>query len=308
MAITAKDVQELRAKTGIGMMECKKALTEANGDMDEAIKILREKGLAVAAKKADRIAAEGIVDIAFCEECRTAAMIEVNIETDFAAKSDAFTSFVKELLAIILDKRPASTDELMALPFSADMNVEAALKDKIFTIGENISIRRFVIVEGATSSYIHGKGTIGVVVKMADPQSDNALFVEAAKNLALQIAAMNPTYLDAASVPASVLQSEKEIVMAQMADDPKAAGKPQQILDKMAEGKLKKFFTANCLVDQEYVKEDKMTVSQYLASVAKEIGAPVACASYVRFERGEGIEKKEEDYAAEVAKLAGTAK
>ena len=308
MAITAKDVQELRAKTGIGMMECKKALTEANGDMDEAIKILREKGLAVAAKKAARIAAEGIVDIAFCEECHVAAMIEVNIETDFAAKSDAFTSFVKELLAIILDKRPANVEELMALPFSAEMNVEAALKDKIFTIGENISIRRFAIVEGATSSYIHGKGTIGVVVKMADPQSDNALFVEAAKNLALQIAAMNPTYLNAESVPAAVLQSEKEIVLAQMADDPKAAGKPQQILDKMAEGKLKKFFTANCLVDQEYVKEDKMTVAQYLASVAKEIGSPVACASYVRFERGEGIEKKEEDYAAEVAKLAGTAK
>ena len=308
MAITAKDVQELRAKTGIGMMECKKALTEANGDMDEAIKILREKGLAVAAKKADRIAAEGIVDIAFCEKTRAAAMIEVNIETDFAAKSDAFTGFVKELLAIILEKRPANIDELMALPFSADMNVEAALKDKIFTIGENISIRRFIVVEGATNSYIHNKGAIGVIVKLADPQSANPLFAEAAKNLALQIAAMNPAYLDAASVPADVLQSEKDIVMAQMAEDEKAKGKPQAILDKMAEGKLKKFFIANCLVDQEYVKEDKMTVAQYLASVAKEIGAPGACESYVRYERGEGIEKKEEDYAAEVAKLAGTAK
>lgn len=308
MAITAKDVQDLRAKTGIGMMECKKALTEANGNVDEAIKILREKGLAVAAKKASRIAAEGVVDIAFCEECKAAAMIEVNIETDFAAKSDAFTSFVKELLTIILNKRPADVDALMALPYSEDMSVEAALKDKIFTIGENISIRRFVVVEGATSSYIHGKGSIGVVVKMADPQSDNPLFTEAAKNLALQIAAMNPTYLDAASVPADVLQSEKDIVMAQMAEDERAKGKPQAILEKMAEGKLKKFFTASCLVDQEYVKEDKMTVGQYLASVAKEIGAPVACASFVRFERGEGIEKKEEDYAAEVAKLAGTAK
>lgn len=308
MAITAKDVQELRAKTGIGMMECKKALTEANGDMDEAIKILREKGLAVAAKKASRIAAEGVVDVAFCNDCKVAAMIEVNIETDFAANSDAFTSFVKELLAIILDKRPASVEELMTLPFSGDMNVEAALKDKIFSIGENISIRRFVIVEGATSYYIHGKGSIGVVVKMADPQSDNPLFAEAAKNLALQIAAMNPAYLNAESVPADVLQSEKDIVMAQMAEDEKAKGKPQAILDKMAEGKLKKFFTANCLVDQEYVKEDKLTVSQYLASVAKEIASPVACESFVRFERGEGIEKKEEDYAAEVAKLAGTAK
>ncbi len=308
MSITAKDVQDLRAKTGIGMMECKKALTEANGDVDEAIKILREKGLAVAAKKASRIAAEGIVDIAFCEECKTAAMIEVNVETDFAAKSDAFTSFVKELLNIILDKRPADVDALMALPFSADMNVEAALKDKIFTIGENISIRRFVVVEGATSSYIHGKGTIGVVVKMADPQSDAPLFTEAAKNLALQIAAMNPAYLNAESVPADVLQSEKDIVMAQMAEDERAKGKPQNILEKMAEGKLKKFFTASCLMDQEYVKEDKLTVGQYLATVAKEIGAPVACESFVRFEKGEGIEKKEEDYAAEVAKLAGTAK
>ena len=306
MAITAKDVQELRAKTGIGMMECKKALTEANGDMDEAIKILREKGLAVAAKKASRVAAEGVVDIAFAGD--VAAMIEVNIETDFAANSDAFTSFVKELLAIILDKRPANVEELLTLPYSAEMNVEAALKDKIFSIGENISIRRFVIVEGATNSYIHGKGSIGVVVKLADPKSDNALYTEAAKNLALQIAAMNPTYLNAESVPADVLKSEKEIVLAQMAEDEKAKGKPQAILDKMAEGKLKKFFTATCLVDQEYVKEDKMTVAQYLASVAKEIGSPVACESFVRFERGEGIEKKEEDYAAEVAKLAGTAK
>ncbi|MBR6529879.1 MAG: elongation factor Ts [Clostridia bacterium] len=306
MAITAKDVQELRAKTGIGMMECKKALTEANGDMDEAIKILREKGLAVAAKKASRIAAEGVVDIAFAGD--VAAMIEVNIETDFAANSDAFTSFVKELLAIILDKRPANVEELLTLPYSAEMNVEAALKDKIFSIGENISIRRFVIVEGATNSYIHGKGSIGVVVKLADPKSDNALYTEAAKNLALQIAAMNPTYLNAESVPADVLKSEKEIVLAQMAEDEKAKGKPQAILEKMAEGKLKKFFTATCLVDQEYVKEDKMTVAQYLASVAKEIGSPVACESFVRFERGEGIEKKEEDYAAEVAKLAGTAK
>ena len=306
MAITAKDVQELRAKTGIGMMECKKALTEANGDMDEAIKILREKGLAVAAKKASRIAAEGVVDIAFAGD--VAAMIEVNIETDFAANSDAFTSFVKELLAIILDTRPANVEELLTLPYSAEMNVEAALKDKIFSIGENISIRRFVIVEGATNSYIHGKGSIGVVVKLADPKSDNALYTEAAKNLALQIAAMNPTYLNAESVPADVLKSEKEIVLAQMAEDEKAKGKPQAILEKMAEGKLKKFFTATCLVDQEYVKEDKMTVAQYLASVAKEIGSPVACESFVRFERGEGIEKKEEDYAAEVAKLAGTAK
>lgn len=304
MSITAKDVQDLRARTGIGMMECKKALVEANGDAEAAIKILREKGLAVAAKKAGRIAAEGVVDIEFCESCGTAAMIEVNIETDFAANGDAFKSFVKELLKIILDRRPADLEALMALPYNADMNVEAALKDKIFTIGENISIRRFVIVENATNTYVHGKGSIGVIVKLAEPVSDNPLYKEAAKNLALQIAAMNPTYLDPASVPADVLASEKEIVLKQMQEDERNKNKPQNILEKIAEGKLEKFYDNACLICQEYVKEDKLTVKQYLESVSKQIGSEVKCESFVRFEKGEGIEKKEEDYAAEVAKLA----
>lgn len=305
MNITAKDVQDLRAKTGIGMMECKKALVEANGNAEEAVKLLREKGLSVAEKKSGRIAAEGVVDILTCEDCKTAVMIEVNVETDFAAKSPAFTSFVKELLQIIVDKRPQDVAQLLTLPFSADMCVEDAVKDKIFTVGENISIRRFVIVDGATSTYVHGNGAIGVIVKMADPQSDNPLFLEAAKNLALQTAAMSPRYLSPAEVPAEVLAAEKEIVLTQIKTDEKNAAKPQEILDKMAEGKLKKFFAGACLLCQEYVKDDKMSVEQYLQSVSKELGAPVACAGFVRYEKGEGIEKKEEDFAAEIAKLAG---
>ena len=195
MAIKASDVADLRAKTGIGMMECKKALTEANGDVDEAIKILREKGLAVAAKKSSRIAAEGTVDILVDESTNKAAMIEVNIETDFAAKNEVFKKFVRDLLAIILKNEPKTLEELNALPFSADMNVEAAVKDKIFTIGENINIRRFTVVENVGSTYIHGGGTIGVIVKLAGNVGSDAVKA-AAKNVALQIAAMNPSYLD----------------------------------------------------------------------------------------------------------------
>jgi len=303
MAITAKQVSELRAKTGIGMMECKKALTEANGNEEEAIKILREKGLSVAAKKSTRIAAEGLVDILYCQECKTAAMIEVNIETDFAAKSDAFKAFVQDLLKIILKNKPADINALMALPFNDSMNVEAALKDKIFTIGENINIRRFVVVEGTVSHYIHGKGSIGVIVKMAEPVSDNPLFAEAAKNVALQIAAMNPQYLDKDSVPANVVESEKEIIATTIKNDEANSKKPANIIEKMVVGRLGKFYETNCLLLQGYVKDDNMSVSAYLDSVAKEIGAPCKVDSFYRFERGEGIEKKEENFAEEIAKL-----
>ena len=302
MEITAKAVAALRAKTGIGMMDCKKALVEANGNEEEAIKILREKGLAVAAKKASRIAAEGLVAIQLDAETNTAAMIEVNIETDFAAKNAVFGEFVNDLLAIILKTRPATVEELLKKEFKDGLDVEAALKDKIFTIGENINIRRFVIIENAAASYIHGKGNIGVVVK-TDKILDNAAFAEAAKNVCLQAAAMKPQYLNPESVPANVVENEKEIIASQIKNDEKNANKPEQVIAKMVEGKLRKFFSVNCLTEQEYVKDGSMTVGKYLASVAKEIGEEFAITGFVMYEKGEGLEKKEDNFAEEIAKL-----
>jgi len=302
MEITAKAVAALRAKTGIGMMDCKKALVEANGNEDEAIKILREKGLAVAAKKSGRIAAEGLVSILLDAETHTAAMIEVNIETDFAAKTPVFVEFVDELLKIILKTRPASVEELLKKDFKDGLDVEAALKDKIFTIGENINIRRFVIIENAAASYVHGKGSIGVVACLSKPATNDAM-AEAAKNVCLQAAAMNPLYLDPASVPADVLQNEKDIIATQIKNDPANAKKPEKVIGMMVEGKLKKFYTINCLTEQAYVKDDKMTVGKYIASVAKELGDDFTVSNFVRYEKGEGLEKKEDNFAEEIAKL-----
>lgn len=302
MEINAKTVAALRAKTGIGMMDCKKALVEANGNEEEAIKILREKGLAVAAKKSSRIAAEGLVSILLDAETHTAAMIEVNIETDFAAKNAVFGEFVNDLLQIILKTRPASVEELLKKDFKDGLDVEAALKDKIFTIGENINIRRFVIIDNAAASYVHGKGNIGVVVKMSKVL-DNETFAEAAKNVCLQAAAMNPQYLDPASVPASALEKEKEIIETQIKNDPANAKKPEKVIGMMVEGKLKKFYSINCLTEQAYVKDDKLTVGKYIASVAKELGDDFAIAEFVRYEKGEGLEKKEDNFAEEIAKL-----
>ena len=302
MEITAKAVAALRAKTGIGMMDCKKALVEAQGNEEEAIKILREKGLAVAAKKSSRIAAEGLVSILIDPETHEAAMIEVNIETDFAAKNAVFGEFVNELLKIILKTHPANVEELLKREFKDGLDVEAALKDKIFTIGENINIRRFVVIPNAASSYVHGKGAIGVVVKMDKVLNDDR-FAECAKNVCLQIAAMNPSYLDPSSVPADVIAREKEIITAQIQQDPANAKKPPMVIEKMAEGKLKKFYITNCLTEQAYVKDDKVSVGQYVASVSKEIGTPFQLAEFVRYEKGEGLEKKEDNFAEEIAKL-----
>ena len=302
MEITAKAVAALRAKTGIGMMDCKKALVEAQGNEEEAIKILREKGMAVAAKKSSRIAAEGLVSIMMDPETHLAAMIEVNIETDFAAKNAAFGEFVNDLLKIILKTQPANVEELLKKEFKDGLDVEAALKDKIFTIGENINIRRFVIIPDAASYYVHGKGSIGVVVKMTKLVKDPR-FDEAAKNVCLQIAAMNPGYLDPASVPASVLDEEREIISKQIAEDPANAKKPPMVIQKMTEGKLNKFFLTNCLTEQAYVKDDKLSVKKYVAEVAKELGEDFAIQSFVRFEKGEGLEKREDNFAEEIAKL-----
>ncbi|MCI8589517.1 MAG: elongation factor Ts [Clostridiales bacterium] len=306
--ITASAVSELRKATGCGMMDCKKALVEANGDFEAAKKILREKGLSVAAKKQDRIAAEGLVDIMLTDDGKTAAMIEVNSETDFVAKNESFGEFVKGLLRTILSKRPNNVDELMALPFDGtDVSVEDELKDKTFVIGEKLSIRRFVVVEGYLNTYIHGKGTTGVIVKMNanDEAAKSEKFAECSKNIALQIAAMAPAYATKEDVPESIVNEEKEVLIAQIKADPKNESKPEQIIEKMVTGRIGKFYEKNCLNEQAYVKDDGMSVKQYVESVAKELGAPLSIHSFVLFEKGEGIEKREDNLGDEVAKMLG---
>lgn len=303
-AITAKMVSDLRAKTGVGMMECKKALSEADGNFDEAVKLLREKGLSVAAKKAGRIAAEGVVDIMV--EGNTAVMIEVNAETDFVAKNDTFKEFVRGIENVILKNKPADIDALLALNYDDSFTVDAKLKDMIFTIGENMHIRRFVVVEGVMSHYIHGAGTTGVIVKFNadDTAANNAGFAEFAKNIALQIAAGSPpSYVNRDEVPAEALEEEKKVLMAQIKNDEKNASKPDAIIEKMVTGKIGKFYERVCLVDQAYVKDDKMTVGQYVAATAKEFGGSISIDSFYLYEKGEGLEKKEDNFGAEIAEM-----
>ena len=303
MAITAKDVAELRAKTGIGMMECKKALTEANGDMDEAIKLLREKGMAVADKKASRIAAEGVVSI-YAEGTKT-AMIEVNSETDFVAKNAAFQEFVNGLLKTIIETGVADVDALLAAKFTGeDRTVDEVLKEQIFKIGEKLTIRRFVVVDGVSSSYVHGGGTIGVIVT-GETETDNDDVHAILKNVALQIAAMEPEYLNRAEVPASVVDEEKGIILEQMKNDPKMAGKPEKVLDGIVMGKIGKFYSKVYLLEQEYVKDEAMTVEKYVAAAAKEAGAALTVKGFVIYKKGEGLQKREENFAEEIAKLTG---
>ena len=305
-AITAKMVADLRTQTGCGMMDCKKALTETNGDFDAAVKFLREKGLAVAAKKASRIASEGVVDILVSEDGKTAAMIEVNAETDFVAKNEKFLDFVKGILKTIIATKPANVEELLTKSFlDTDMTVEAKLKDMIFTIGENMNIRRFLIVEGVLTSYIHGKGSTGVIVKF---EADDAVaakdgFAEFAKNVALQVAAMPVLYLNKESVPEKDLEEEKSIILTQLHNDPKNANKPAQILEKMVVGKLGKFYEKNCLLEQAYVKDDKISVGKYVADAAKQFGGDIKVVGYFMYEKGEGLEKREDDFAAEIEKM-----
>ncbi len=302
--ITAKDVAELRAKTGLGMMDCKKALVEADGDVEKAVKILREKGLATAEKKADRVAAEGVV--AIMSKNGITAMVEVNSETDFAAKSDAFKEFVNGVLETIIANKPANVEALLAMNYlDTAETVQKTLIEKIAFIKENITVRRFVIVEGVTSTYIHGFGGTGVIVKFETNVADKAGFAEYAKNIALQIAAGNPPkYVNIEDVPAEAVAEEKAVLIAQMKNDPKNANKPDSILDKIVSGRLGKFYERVCLVEQGYVKEDSMTVGAYTAATAKELGGDIKIVSFNLFEKGEGIEKKVENYAEEIAKLA----
>ncbi len=297
MAFTAKDVQTLRERTGVGMMDCKKALVETDGDMEKAIDILREKGLAAAAKKAGRIAAEGLVFATVYEDKKVGVVIEVNSETDFVAKNADFQAFVQDVAAIVADKAPASVEELLTLPMG-DGDVAAALREKILVIGENLSIRRFERYEGNCVAYVHGGGRIGVLVKFDADGGDHDAMVACGKDVAMQIAALNPQYLSKESVPAADVEKEKEILVSQIKNDPKTANKPEQIISKMVEGRIGKFYENNCLLEQAFVKDGDMTVGKYVASCGN-----MNVVAYVRFEKGEGLQKREDDFAAEVASM-----
>lgn len=298
---TAANVKELRERTGCGMMDCKKALTESNGDMDKAIEFLREKGLAAAAKKAGRIAAEGLVESFISEDGKIGALLEVNSETDFVAKNADFQQFVSNVVRIVAEKNPADMDALMNETYEGDLTVADALREKILTIGENLNIRRFARYEGPVSAYIHGGGRIGVLVQFAtdDAVASKPEFAELAKDVAMQVAAAMPAYLDRNSVPADVLDKEKEILTVQARNE----GKPENIIEKMVNGRINKYYTENCLVDQVFVKDSDLTITKLLAAKGKELGGTIEIKGFTRFEKGEGLEKKEEDFAAEIAKM-----
>ena len=304
MAFTNKDVMALREKTGVGMMDCKKALQESDGDVEKAIDYLREKGLAKQAKKASRVAAEGMAYATVDYDKKVGVVVEVNSETDFAAKSDKFVDFVKDIADVIINANPADVDALLA----ADMNgqtVADVLRDKVMVIGENLSIRRFVRYEGDCVAYVHGGGRIGVLVKFeADAAaSGSEALIECGKDIAMQIAALNAAYLNEASVPAEVLEHEKEVQLALIKNDPKNANKPEAVLEKMITGKMRKYFEEICLLNQAFVKDGNLTVAQYVEQQAKVAGGAMELTAFVRFEKGEGIEKREDDFASEVASM-----
>ncbi len=306
MAFTAADVKTLREKTGVGMMECKKALTETDGDMEKAIDILREKGLAAAAKKASRIAAEGAVFAYVDDAKKVGVVVEVNAETDFAAKSEKFQEFVHTVAAVIADNNPADVAALMEMPYGDGKTVTEALQEKVLVIGENLSVRRFVRYEGDVVAYVHGEGRIGVLVKFeADAAASGTDVLKACgKDVAMQIAALNAPYLSEATVPEADVAKEREITVAQIAADPKNANKPENIIQKMVDGRMGKFFKENCLLNQEFVKDSSMNVAQYIAAEAKKVGGEMALVDFVRFEKGEGLQKREDDFAAEVAAMS----
>ena len=302
MAVSAKDVMELRRQTDCGMMECKKALVKADGDINKAIEILREEGLATAAKKAGRIAAEGMVYAV--ATANGAVVVEVNAETDFVAKNDKFVEFTKDLANVVAEQKPADVEALMGCKMG-EGTVDEALKALILVIKENIKVRRFASYEGHCAAYVHGGGTHGILVNFETTNDIDAKdeFVAYGKDIAMQVAAANPSYVDEASVPAEVVAKEKEIMLAQMAGDPKNANKPEAVKQKMIEGKIKKFFKENCLVDQEFVKDGDLSVAQYTAKVAKDLGGDIKIVKFTRFQKGEGLEKRADDFAAEVASM-----
>ena len=301
MAFTAQDVKTLREMTNVGMMDCKKALTETDGDMDKAVEWLREKGLAKAAKKAGRIAAEGMAYATVCPECGAGVVVEVNSETDFAAKSDVFVQFVKDIAHCVLVNDPADVDALMACKYpGSELTVAETMPEKVMVIGENLQIRRFRRYGEHTSvAYVHAGGKIGVLVNLAVEGGIDA--TEIGKDVAMQIAALNPRFWDKSQVTPDVLEEEKKVALALMDNDPKMASKPQAVKEKVVMGKLNKFYEENCLLQQPFVKDGSMSVEKYMASAAKTLGGSVKFVDAVRFEKGEGIEKKQEDFAAEVA-------
>ena len=309
MAITAKQVKELREMTGAGMMDCKKALGQTDGDMDKAVEWLRENGLAKAAKKSGRIAAEGIVAVDVSEDGKTASIVEVNSETDFVAKNEKFQAYVAEVAAQAKTTSAADIDAFLAEPWALDtsVTVDEKLKAMIAVIGENMNIRRFAKIEteGTVVSYIHAGGKIGVLVE-ADTANATDAVKECLKNVAMQIAALNPKYLSSDDVDAEYKEHEKEILLAQAKNDPKNANKPDEIIEKMITGRLNKELKEVCLLEQPYVKaENKENVKQYVEAVATAEGCKLNVTKFVRFETGEGLEKKEEDFAAEVAAQLG---
>lgn len=307
MAITAAMVKDLRDMTGAGMMDCKKALAATDGDMDKAVEFLREKGLAAAEKKAGRIAAEGVCDTVVSEDGKVAAIVEVNSETDFVAKNETFRSFVKAVVNQAMTTNSADIDAFLTESWSLDSSktVKEELSSQIAVIGENMNIRRFqkVVAEnGFVESYIHGGGRIGVLVEVETTVCSDVA-KEAAKNIAMQIAAISPKYVQRTEIPEEYIAHERDILKAQAMNE--NTGKPENIIEKMIEGRLSKELKEICLVDQVYVKDGDLTVQKYLDAVAKEIGAPIAVKSFVRFETGEGLEKKSENFAEEVAKQMG---
>ena len=306
MAISAKDVQKLREMTGVGMMDCKKALTEADGDFDKAIEWLREKGLAAQTKKAGKIAAEG-VSYAITADNGVGVVIEVNSQTDFVAKNEVFQGFVKDLATIVANDDPADVEALKNCTYpGTDRTVADVTADKVLAIGENTQIRRFVrYADGVNVPYIHMGGKIGVLVNLEVEGIEADKVVELGKDVAMQICAMNPTFRDKSDVDQATLDKEKEIQLALMANDPKMASKPDKVKEGIVAGKLGKFYKENCLLQQEFVKDNSMDVAKYIESSAKSLGGKIAFKDAVRFEKGEGIEKKQENFAEEIAKQLG---
>lgn len=301
MAFTAKDVQALRERTGCGMMDCKKALNEAEGNMEKAVEILREKGLAAQTKKAGRIAAEGMVYAFSDPSAKVGVVIEVNAETDFVAKNEKFTSFVEKCAHTVAEQNPASVEDLMNVKLSGSGNtVEEELRELILVIGENMKIRRFVRYEGDVVTYIHGGGRIGVMVRFetSPEMAAKAEFAEYGKDIAMQIAAATPTYVGKADVPAEEVAKEKEILTQQAINE----GKPANIAEKMVMGRINKFYKEICLVEQPFIKDGDISVAKHTENVAKALGGSIEIKEFVRFEKGEGLEKREENFAEEIAK------
>lgn len=304
MAFTAKDVQALREMTGVGMMDCKKALTESEGDFDKAIEWLREKGLAAQTKKAGKVAAEG-VSYAVVTEKGVGVIIEVNSQTDFVAKNDVFKDFVMALAVVVAEEAPTDVEALKACRYpGTERTVADVTADKVLAIGENIQIRRFVrYAEGVNVPYIHMGGKVGVLVNLAVEGIEPQQVTELGKDIAMQICAMNPSYLDKSDVSQEVLDKEKEIQLALMANDPKMAAKPDKVKEGIVMGKLGKYYEENCLLQQAFVKENKISVEKHVAEIAKQLGGKITVKAFTRFATGEGIEKAEDDFAAEVASM-----